>query len=360
MRDGASVSLIISKKAVGMTQVSQTKEQFEFVFQALKGWQTVQAIALGLELNLFTALRNAEQGLTPDELAQELDLHAPYVRIWCESAYSFGVLEQTEGRYRLVPGLDTVLLDRDHPRYLGAFALGFTTHLHDDFLRYNDAFSNGSIHAFQDHGVDFSAWVARLTHPMQRLVVSRTLPELFGDLLTAGAKVLDVGAGAGQFLFKLAEAYPNGSYVGVEVDPHGAQMGQREVEKRGMKDRVTLLQKPVEELNRPAEFDLATMFEVLHELPEKVRPAVMRATFDALKPGGKLFILDETWPAQPDDLRDPAYKMSVLVQFSELVWGNVVATEDQQTRLLLDAGFTDLRRGDLGGVFTTIIATKPE
>lgn len=343
-----------------MTQVSQTKEQFEFVFQALKGWQTIQAIALGLELNLFTALRETETGQTPEALAEALGLHAPYVRIWCESAYAFGLLEQTEGVYRLVPGLDTVLLDRDHPRYLGAFALGFTTHLHDDFLRYNDAFATGSIHAFQDHGVDFSAWVARLTHPMQRLVVSRILPEFFGDLLKAGAHVLDVGAGAGQFLFKLAEAYPNGSYVGVEVDPHGAQMGQREIEKRGMKERVTLLQKKVEDLERPNEFDLATMFEVLHELPVKERPAVLKATFDSLRPGGKLFILDETWPANPDDLRDPAYKMSVLVQFSELVWGNVVATEDQQNELLHDAGFVDLRRGDLGGVFTTIIATKPD
>ena len=44
---------------------------------------------------------------------------------------------------------------------------------------------------------------------------------------------------------------------------------------------------------------------------------------------------------------------------SELVWGNVVATESEQTRLLTDAGFVNLTRSDLGGVFTLIYAEKP-
>ena len=106
------------------------------------------------------------------------------------------------------------------------------------------------------------------------------------------------------------------------------------------------------------QFDLAVMFEVLHELPVSARPGVMSAIYRALRPGGLLFILDETWADDPRLLRQPEYAMSVLVQFSELVWGNVVYTENEQTKLLNDAGFATITRGDLGGTFTILTAKK--
>lgn len=334
-----------------------TQDQFNFVFNAFRGVQTIQVISLGLELGLLAALRDAPDGLTSDELSAKFGFFPRYVRVWCETGYALGVLDYENGRYRLPPKLDTVLLDTNHPRYLGAFARGFTTFLNDDFLRYADSFRTGAVHPFYAHGEDFSQWVASLTHPMQRLVVGRTLPEYFGAALERGLDVLDVGCGAGQFLFKLAEAYPNGRYTGVDVDAHGIALAQDEAARRGG-NHVSFHAMPVEEVEAES-FDLATMFEVFHELPLDVRPHVLAGTFRALKPGGKLFIVDETWPDNPEQLRDPAYNMSVLVQFSELVWGNVVATEHEQTRLLSEAGFTEIERGDLGGVFTIIVATKP-
>jgi ubiquinone/menaquinone biosynthesis C-methylase UbiE len=336
-----------------------TKEQFEFVFNAMRGAQTVQVISLGLQLGLLAALRDAPDGLSSDELAQLLSLVRYHVRVWCETGYALGVLDYADGRFRLPLKLDTVLLDTDHPRYLGAFVQGFTSYFQEDFARYPQAFKDGGVYPFGEHGEAFSAWVSTLTHPMQRLVVGRTLPELFGAQLERGLRVLDVGCGAGQLLFKLADAYPNGQYTGVDVDAHGIALARTEAQRRGITERIRFIDAPVEQVEPSGSFDLALMFEVFHELPVEVRPSVLAGTFRALRPGGTLFILDETWPDDPAQLRDPTYAMSVLVQFSELVWGNVVATESEQTRLLGEAGFTNLRRGDLGGVFTTIVASKP-
>src|SRR5690349_13209798 len=94
-----------------------TKDQFERVFEAIRGLQTVQAISLGLELGLFSALNQTP--MTPAELAAHKGLHEPYVRVWCEAAYAFGLLEISDGHYVLAPKMDVVLLDSDHPRYLG-------------------------------------------------------------------------------------------------------------------------------------------------------------------------------------------------------------------------------------------------
>jgi ubiquinone/menaquinone biosynthesis C-methylase UbiE len=189
--------------------------------------------------------------------------------------------------------------------------------------------------------------------------VGKVLPELFEESLKTGIHVLDVGCGAGRLIFKLAESYPNCRFVGIDADANGINIARRESSRLGLRSRATFRHVRGEQVKFESEFDLALMFEVFHEIPVVDRPSVLAGCCRALRPGGKLFIVDETWPENTQQLRDPAFSMSILVQFSELIWGNVVATESEQTQLLTDAGFTDLKRGDIGGVFTTILATKP-
>ncbi|NWF70517.1 MAG: class I SAM-dependent methyltransferase [Chloroflexi bacterium] len=343
-----------------MAQEISTKDQFEFVFNAFRGLQTVQVISLGLQTGMLAALDAAEGGLSDGELAEKLSLHPPYVRLWCQTAYAFHVLEMSaDSRYQIAPKLNTVLLDQEHPRYLGGFAQGFATYLADDFQRYPEAFSKGTVFPFWERGEHFSAWVSGLTHPLQRLVVGKVLPELFGDLLQTGIHVLDVGCGAGRLIFKLAESYPHCRFVGIDADAHGIAIARKESSRLGLSSRVTFRHVRGEQLKFESEFDLALMFEVFHELPVSERASVLTGCYRALRPGGQLFIVDETWPESIEQLRDPAYGMSIMVQFSELVWGNLVATESEQTRLLHDAGFRHLKRGDIGGTFTTILAQKP-
>ncbi len=343
-----------------MAQEISTKDQFEFVFNAFRGLQTVQVISLGLQLGMFAALEKAKGGLSAAELAAELKLHVPYVRIWCQAAYAFNVLEMTsEDKYQIAPKLNTVLLDQEHPRYLGGFAQGFATYLADDFQRYPDAFANGTVHPFWEHGAPFSEWVSGLTHPLQRLVVGKILPDMFGEQLKTGIHVLDVGCGTGRLIFKLAENYPNCRFVGIDADANGINIARKESSRLGLSSRATFRHVRGEQVKFESEFDLALMFEVFHELPMPERPSVLAGCYRALRPGGRLFIVDETWPEDAQQLRDPAFGMSVLVQFSELIWGNIVSTESEQSKLLTDAGFINLKRGDIGGTFTTIMATKP-
>lgn len=342
-----------------MAQDISTKDQFEFVFNAFRGLQIVQVISLGLQLGIFELLDKTESGLSDAEIATTLKLHLPYVRVWAQAGYAFRVLEMTDdGKYQIAPKLNTILLDQEHPRYLGGFARGFATYLADDFQRYPEAFTNGSVHPFWEHGEHFSEWVSGLTHPLQRLVVGKVLPEMFDEQLKTGIHVLDVGCGAGRLIFKLAENYPNCRFVGIDADANGINIARKESARLGLSGRTSFRHVRGEQVKFESEFDIALMFEVFHELPMSERASVLAGCFRALRPGGKLFIVDETWAETPQQLRDPAYAMSILVQFSELIWGNVVSTESEQSQLLHDAGFTDLKRGDIGGTFTTILATK--
>lgn len=339
--------------------MSEARVPFEHIFNAVKGFQITQVVSLGLQLGLFATLREDAAGQTSDQLAGTLRLHPPYVRVWCETAYAYHLLDRDlAGRYRLLPGLDTVLLDTDHPRYLGGFVSGLFTYGADDFRRYPQAFVEGDVYPFQEHGEGFSGWVSSLTHPMQRLVVGKLLPEQFGDRLNIGLDILDMGCGAGELIFKLAQVYPNSRLTGIDPDPHGIKIAQTNARERQLTG-LSFLHGSGENLDRESDFDLVLMFEVLHEIPVADRPAVLAACYRALRPGGSLFIVDETWPHDPALLRDPAYSFSVVIQFSELIWGNVVATATEQYRLLSEAGFIDIRRGTLGDTFTTLHALKP-
>ena len=50
-----------------------------------------------------------------------------------------------EGRFRLAPHFDTILVDRKHPRYLAPYAIAATTFLTDDLRRYPDFFRTGDV-----------------------------------------------------------------------------------------------------------------------------------------------------------------------------------------------------------------------
>ena len=80
--------------------------------------------------------------------------------------------------------------------------------------------------------------------------------------------------------------------------------------------------------------------------------------YKALKPGGRLFIVDETYPATVAESRDPSFRFSVLTGYDELAMGNVVPSREDQEKLLGDAGFEILHRDAMGAIFTIILAGK--
>ncbi len=183
------------------------------------------------------------------------------------------------------------------------------------------------------------------------------LPEV-GAKLKEGIRVLDMGCGGGGLMIRIAKANPNCSCVGVDVDRHGIELALTNIAKAGLDDRVSALLVDGGEIDFADEFELATMFEVLHEMPLEVRPQVLANCYKALKSGGRLFILDETYPATVAESRDPSFRFSVLTGYNELVWGNVVPSRADQEKLLGDAGFEILHRDAMGGIFTIILAGK--
>jgi SAM-dependent methyltransferase len=124
-----------------------------------------------------------------------------------------------------------------------------------------------------------------------------------------GASVADIGAGSGYITEKLAARVGStGMVFANDVQPQMLEMLARRLEKKRISN-VTLVQGTIDDPKlAPASVDLELMVDVYHEFS---RPqAMLQHLRDALKPGGRLVLLeyrkeDPTIPIRPE------HKMSV-------------------------------------------------
>jgi SAM-dependent methyltransferase len=308
------------------------------IFGYIKGLHATHLINLGNRLGLFRGLATTPAGMRPEALASALELYPEYVRMWCETACALELLDYdpTAG-YRLAPHLDQILGQLDSTFYLGPFAEGHLI-MARDYDRYPELLRSGGVHPYQDHDESFLRIIAEATRSLPRMFLDAVLPKLpaLQSRLEADATILDVGCGGGYALVAFAERYPNVRCVGIDVEPTSIGMAQDLIRSRGLEGRIRVHQ--VDRDTWPEEFantfDLITTFLVLHEIRPELKAAVMAQCAQALRPGGQLLLFDERYPSGPSELRDALQIFSVMAQWYEMTWGNILNTRDEIHALL--------------------------
>jgi SAM-dependent methyltransferase len=120
-------------------------------------------------------------------------------------------------------------------------------------------------------------------------------PEQIMDTLKIadGAKVADIGAGAGFFTIRLADRVgPNGVVYAQDIQPQMIEAIKRRVTREGLRNIETRLGAGIDP-NLPARaLDAVLVVDSYQEVPEKDRVAFLRNLALALKPGGRLGIVN--------------------------------------------------------------------
>ncbi len=351
---------------VGRTNAPSPDDQVARIFAWRRGFNTIFLIDVGVKLGLFKALA-AKPERTAAELALELGLHAPYVATWCRTCYGMEILEVVDdgvtggARFRLAPHMDTILASPGHPRYLGGFIDLATGTAVDDFRQNARAFRSGWVKPFQGRGASFASTVGDATFGLQVLTARKLLGELDGlaPRLEAGGTVLEVGCGTGNLLVQVAKAYRQARCVGVDIDSDSLEVARERIAAAKVGGRVELRHGSVSATVEPASIDVVTMVEVLHEIAPGIRAGVVAECAAALKPGGWMLIVDETYPSTPRESRQRDFLFPLHTGFEELLWGNVLPTRAEQESMLRAAGFTgEIRRSIVGEGFTVLATRK--
>jgi hypothetical protein len=290
-----------------------------------KGFMATHLINLGAKLGIFEALNENRDGLTVPVLAAKLGIHEPYVKIWCQSAYHFEILDGDEtGRFMLQPYLDEILGDRNHFRnYLANIAMDVDL-LGEGFAKAPGAFRNGKPLEIY-HSPEFSELAYEPTNNIALAFLFMIFPKhpKLKQLLEQGSRFLDIGCG-------------NASLI-IQKFAHST------ISELGLEKRVSVVHKGGEKLAYKDEFDMVSMVVTLHEIPPAVREKAVKKAYQALKSKGYLLVLDFPYPDQ----------------FYEICADCVHLTVEQQNELLTAAGFKDIQRRPIGrGMFDFITATK--
>lgn len=334
-------------------------DQVARIFALRRGFNTVHLIDVGIKLGVFRALAE-----TPDQsvdaLAERLDLRASWLKTWLWTAHGESLVDADDReRFRLAPYLDAILANPSHPRYLGGYVQLGTDFATEDFRRSVAGYRDGTVTPFQGRGEEFAKVIAGSTWGLQIATAKKILPGMSGlpERLAAGGSILEVGCGTANFLVQAAKAFPAARAIGVDIDPDGLAVGRVRVADAGLSDRIDLRAGTVSATVSAGSVDAVVMIEVLHEISPSLRASVVAECAAALKPGGWLVIVDETYPSTLAQTREAEYRFPLQTAIEELTWGNVIPTREEQESLLRGAGFTGpIGRSVIGEGFTILSA----
>lgn len=294
-------------------------DRYDELISDLGGFYRTWLVYLGVDLGFFRALRAAgATGLTVSELASRTSMHPRAVETWVWAADAHGLVRTDGGVVHLDPDTAALLLDEQRPEFLGGqFVHTVVATL--DWDRMSDFFRTGvPVPSRPDR---YRAAIEQVTR--QDIAVFFTeglaaLPNLVSRLV-AGGRVLDVHCGSGRWLVAMAQRFPELRLVGIEAEPDSIARARQLVEDAGLTGRVRI--EPVERtaVTRPGRFDLVYYQYALHALPDP--GASLRASWDALDPGGTLLVLDWLLPTDPDEMRTIQGELIAGVHLDEVFMG---------------------------------------
>lgn len=278
----------------------------------------VAAAYLGLQLGYYRSL--ADEGpATAAELARRTGTNERLVREWLEQQAATEVLDAAKDgdswRFTLPAEHADVLLDPEALDGVGGLVqlqLACLTLV----PRLRESFRTGVGIPFADYGADMIEGQASSTRPVFAAELGTwfgAIPDISARLASGSARVLDIGCGMGWSSVLMAKAFPAARIDGVDLDDASIATARSIADAEGVADRVGFEVRDAASL-AGAGYDVATMFEMLHDLSHPVE--VLSAARAALAPGGAVLVADELcadeFTGAADEVEQRHYGWSVL------------------------------------------------
>jgi len=232
--------------------------------------------------------------MTSDAIVEQSGLNKRYVLEWLHGMVASGYLDYDAKAetFELPPEHAYLLASAGTDHYVGGLFEGMPGLLQS---------APGVAKAFREGGGvpygDFHPDVHASVDTMNRGIYQHRLcgewianvPEL-GPKLAAGGRGLDLGCGVGTVSIALAEAFPSGSFVGVDLHAPSIERANEAATAAGVADRTEFLAGPISGLPDGETYELITAFDCVHDFAEPLE--VLRAVRKRLGADGTFLVLE--------------------------------------------------------------------
>jgi ubiquinone/menaquinone biosynthesis C-methylase UbiE len=311
-------------------------------------------VAIGDKLGLYETL--ADQGpLTSVGLAEETDTTERYIREWlhAQAAGGYVTYDPETDHYSLTPEQAAIMADDTSPAYMvGNFRVALAAgRIYPELA---EAFRTGKGVGWHAHDEDLFDGIEQAWRPQYTAnLVDDWIPALDGvdATLTGGGRVADVGCGHGVSTILMAEAYPDSTFVGVDIHEPSIAVAREHAADAGVADRVTFEVATATSFDG-ARYDFVTTFDAFHDLGDPVGAAAHIR--DVLVDDGTWMIVELFSNDRVEENLNPmgraAYSISTLTctpgalhQEAERVLG-AQAGESAIRNVVTEGGFSRFRR----------------
>ena len=269
----------------------------ERLFEGVLGMTDVYTVYMGDRLGIYEALANGESS-SEAEIAAATETNRRYLREWLEQQAVTGLIEVDdaskpahERRYRLPDGYAEVLVDRDDPGYMAAFAR-MMAGLVRPLPRVLEAFRTGEGIPYADFDADFLEGQGDMNRvQFINSLASEWMPGLpdVHERLQSGGRIADVACGTGWSTIALARAYPQAEVHGLDLDEASIELARASAAQEGME--IPFEVRDAADPGLSGRYDFVTCFEAVHDMARPVES--LRGMRSLLADGGVLLIADE-------------------------------------------------------------------
>jgi SAM-dependent methyltransferase len=346
------------------------------VFTKLEGAVTAGMIHLGDRLGLYQAMGSLDRPITIDELSSQLSLAPRWVQEWAHNQAAAKVIEfarDDQGRetFWLRPEARLVLADEENPAF-GMVMFHRLPQTMSALERLPESFRTGMGHDYDSHGPEGAVGIERSFEPWSNaFLIPLVVPALDGVVpkLDGGARVADIGCGAGGAALRLAQRFPRSEVVGYDISRYALDRAETKLRESGVAN-ARFVDPRREPLPDDGSLDLVTAFDCVHDMTHPAE--VMRAIRRSLKPDGTWLLVDikalDTFEenAAKNPMASLMYGISVMSCMSSALsapggagLGTLGLPESKARAMAEDAGFTRFRRLDIEHSVNAFYEVRP-
>jgi SAM-dependent methyltransferase len=258
---------------------------------ALNGAATALMTSVGHRTGLFDVLRDRPPA-SAAEIAERAGLAERYVREWLCAMTTAGVVEHD-------PESAAFSLPAEHAAVLTRAARPNNLAVTSQWIPLLGAVEDEIVHCFTNGGgvpyASYRRFHAVMAEESDQTVVAGLLEHIvplvpgLPERLAAGAEVLDLGCGSGRALARLAEAFPNSRFTGLDASERAIESARLEARASGLRNLAFEAGDAAEPFGWDR-FDFVLAFDAIHD--QAAPAAVLANVAAALRPGG-VFLMQE-------------------------------------------------------------------